>query len=436
MRRPQGDSLGTVLVAGVAVAAITIPRSLSYSSRPWFLLAIAAVVTLTLVAGIRQVGRISPPWPSLAFVGWCGLSVVWSSYPHRSLESTALTLLITALAVVVAARTTPRGTVVAGAIAATLVTAGSAAYYASGGRLRTRTGEGGIELYQGIFGNWNILGYTLVLLLPAVLSVRPRTRAGHAARAVLLVAMLASLAASRSATSIIVAGLVIAVAVCLWSIDRTQSRVTPATGRRAWSRVIVIGSSATAAIVSAGAMTITLLGKDVTTLSGRVPLWNAIGAVGSEQPWGGYGWGAVWQYYWYRTTRSEVGDAINDQIMWPLSHGHSILFDTAIQVGAVGAALLVVALSVALWRSARSVVSDVDETSTWTFLTLVAIVVLGVTEPITATPVGWFLLTLVLCRAPRRDPEDAPRHPRRPRAQPATSSPPRPAPNDSPEGAR
>ena len=98
--------------------------------------------------------------------------------------------------------------------------------------------------------------------------------------------------------------------------------------------------------------------------------------------------------------------------------------------------LRVVALSVALWRSARSVVSDVDETSTWTFLTLVAIAVLGVTEPITATPVGWFLLTLVLCRAPRRDPEDAPRHPRRPRAQPATSSPPRPAPNDSPEGAR
>src|SRR5690606_28213935 len=144
-------------------------------------------------------------------------------------------------------------------------------YYVAGGERRTRDGDGGIELYQGFFGNWNIFGYTLVLLLPAMLAVRPKTTGGQIARIAALLATLASLLASRSATSSLAGAALLVLALVLRVIDRVQGSISPAARRAAWRRLSFAAAGATLAVGAAGVTTVMSLGKDFTPLSGRVP---------------------------------------------------------------------------------------------------------------------------------------------------------------------
>ncbi len=397
--------------SALVVLMVTVPRVPSKSSQPFFLIAaVAAVAVMGLLPRKQDRDeRWSMPWLAVAFVTWCALSVTWSSSARTSLKFTLFTAFVGLLALVPASRLRHSTLVRALACAMGLMLGASAAYTLAGGEFASRHNDLGQLMYQGVYGNWNILGYTIVLLLPGLLAVRPRTRWGAAARLATLAAAMGGLVLARSATSLIAALVLLAVALALRLVRLIQDRQRPGRGRKSWRR---LGLAAAVLAVGAGAggmKVIGSFGKDLTTLSGRTELWDAIGTVGSEAPWTGFGWGAVWRYHWLRTPTNDRYEQINSLIAWPLAHGHSTVFDIAAQTGAIGAALAVTGLVVLLYRALMRVSLGVDEIGSWALLVAVALVVVGITEPILSAPIGWFMLVLGLAvtphaRPPRRGP--------------------------------
>lgn len=79
-----------------------------------------------------------------------------------------------------------------------------------------------------------------------------------------------------------------------------------------------------------------LLGRSEETgssLTGRLPLWQDLSSYIAIRPWQGYGFGAFW------TPRHIYDVAVGQQ--WVISEAHSSYVDTALQLGLVGALLMV-----------------------------------------------------------------------------------------------
>lgn len=81
---------------------------------------------------------------------------------------------------------------------------------------------------------------------------------------------------------------------------------------------------------------ILLLGRGEETgssLTGRLPLWQDLSSYIAVRPWQGYGFGAFW------TPRNIYDIAVGQE--WTISEAHSSYVDTALQMGIIGAALMV-----------------------------------------------------------------------------------------------
>jgi O-antigen ligase len=78
-----------------------------------------------------------------------------------------------------------------------------------------------------------------------------------------------------------------------------------------------------------------LMGRtdQAVSLTGRVPLWKEIWRDGSRRPWTGYGYGAYW-----------ITDRIDDigaELRWYPRHSHSAYMEVLLDLGIVGATLVV-----------------------------------------------------------------------------------------------
>ena len=83
------------------------------------------------------------------------------------------------------------------------------------------------------------------------------------------------------------------------------------------------------------------------TLSGRLPIWEALVPHIAERPWVGHGYGAFW-------TAARV-DAVSTDVGWALSASHSAWFESAAEAGVVGVGLLAAVFLLGALRSARLV---------------------------------------------------------------------------------
>jgi exopolysaccharide production protein ExoQ len=80
--------------------------------------------------------------------------------------------------------------------------------------------------------------------------------------------------------------------------------------------------------------------SDVSTLTGRVPLWEELLGDFASEPLTGYGYGSFWtpQRIYF----------ISDSQGWPVSHAHCDYLDIALALGLIGLALYVLTLALAI----------------------------------------------------------------------------------------
>lgn len=346
----------------------------------------ALVVTLPWV----RAPRVSVP--VLLFLGWLLLSYTWSIQPTFTVAAWAQTAAIAAVAMAVYAnvggRVLAAGFVLGGAVVS------AASFYAfhellPGAAFLTPEGY----VMAGIGTNSNILAYTLVLSWCAACSALPRRTWTRVIWAGAIVILGCGLKEADSATGSLTAAFVAVLAVLLATYPAVRKRFLRTRLHVVAATVVVI------TVLSASYVTVrSLLGQDLITFSSRTPLWSAALEVAKAEPLQGFGYGAVWQHPWKPPLLNIVIGEIWDRSGLPLSHGHNSAVDLVVEVGVVGVLLMVLVMLVAAQRGFRLVASPASDRAVagrFTSLSLAALLLVGVTEPMATIPLGWWVLVLL-----------------------------------------
>ncbi|MCY2974488.1 MAG: O-antigen ligase family protein [Planctomycetota bacterium] len=82
---------------------------------------------------------------------------------------------------------------------------------------------------------------------------------------------------------------------------------------------------------------------DVSSLSGRLPLWEELVDSISKSPLIGYGYLAYWD--------AKRVEYLSEMFRWEIPHGHNLYLDTLLDVGLLGFILVVLMIFAALWQA-------------------------------------------------------------------------------------
>jgi exopolysaccharide production protein ExoQ len=82
---------------------------------------------------------------------------------------------------------------------------------------------------------------------------------------------------------------------------------------------------------------------DVSSLSGRIPLWEELLESISKSPLVGYGYLGYWD--------SKRVEYLSATFRWEIPHGHNLYLDTLLDVGIVGLIMVVIAIFAALYQA-------------------------------------------------------------------------------------
>lgn len=335
------------------------------------------------------------PWPWVMFLGICYLSQLWTIGVFNTDVSNTLYLDITVLAIVAAANC--EALVVCCGLALGGVAVMGLSLYAFYEEI-----PGAVNVfYGGIAGvgtNENILAYTLVLSLAATLATGLPRRGGlRTLWAAVILVHAYGLYVARSGTGFLAGvSLVLAVgAIAAYPSIRDKRRHAVA----AW-----LGGAG--GLLVAGLLVTVGLDKDLSTLSGRAPFWVAvIETTLDTEPWIGSGWGAVWEHPWNRAYVNPVVEQIYQRSGYPLSHGHNFFVDPLPELGLLGltTALLMVGYTVVTVRRSGLYPGSPDPVAgRLVLLSLVALLVSGINEPMLTVPLGWWTFALVVATARQR----------------------------------
>jgi O-antigen ligase len=127
---------------------------------------------------------------------------------------------------------------------------------------------------------------------------------------------------------------------------------------------------------------------EVTTLTGRIPIWDKVLGDVAERPISGYGYGAFW------TTERVV--RYTRLLNWEFNHAHSAYLETMLNAGAIGLALGLLIAARALWSAAHSFIAASDSG----YLFIVAVIVLALVHGVLDSnfvTVGFAPLLGMLC---------------------------------------
>lgn len=361
---------------------------------------------VTLVACLLTPPRSSvlPPWTVMVVLVYGLASSVWSTYTTLTVKFVLVYVALAAVGVAVAAvagvRTIAYGMILGGVLYVV------ASVYAFERGLPFAVAAFGQSFPAGVGTNRNIMAYTLVICLAVAIGVVPRTWRGRACWAAGVAIVVYGLYLSQSATGFVAPVVLAGAALALGWLDRPTRR--PRQRRRAlpwWSAVVAASTLAFAAYVLH--VVLDLTGRDATTLSGRTPLWSATWA--ATQGWDriiGAGWGTVWQHPWLEAGPNQLNTDIvrlNGGVFQP--HGHNSFFDVLPELGLVGAGL-VAGIYVQAVRRALRLRRAADATSAElgasrvVLLGVLALVVCGITEPMSTIPLG-FAVVVMLAAVPR-----------------------------------
>jgi O-antigen ligase len=255
---------------------------------------------------------------------------------------------------------------------------------------------GTIGLVAGVGTNRNILAYTLVLSLAALVSLRPRSVVSWAIRGLCFTVLALGIYLATSGTGFVSAAAVLATASGLFLLESLNVRFHP---RGVGLSVGLLAACGVVAVAKAETVT-SWLGRD-PTLSGRLPLWRGIVEVANATGLVfGHGWGAVWGHPWQLAPANDVVDRIYDEGALVATHGHNSFLDVLPQLGIVGVALCLLVYLRPAWKAValRHRPSDIRAmaASRFVLVGLVGHLSFGLTEPLFTIPVGWFVLVILV----------------------------------------
>jgi len=188
---------------------------------------------------------------------------------------------------------------------------------------------------------------------------------GHMARASFLMAFL--LLMDRPWRKLWAAALAMCVALVLLSTSKTallgllfgfgvllagalMRRGVVSTLSMIWAGVVLVGGAAMA-LVLAPEVVFQLLGRDAT-LTGRTDIWTALMDAIADRPWLGYGYGAFWG------VDSQPAYMVRLATEWAVPTAHNGWLETALSIGLLGLAGLIMSYLLFVFRAARLAVRD------------------------------------------------------------------------------
>lgn len=404
-RASFGTARGWWWAALVAASFIWMSNPLLFI--PGFYLSLDQAVYWTKVVAVISLPWLRlprVPWPWLVFLGLCLLSQLWTINDVHTDLSIAVYVKVTALAVVVAANCEAE-VVCVGLAAGGVVTTGLSLYTYRldvPGASYLAMGEDGVvdRVLAGIGTNENILAYTLVVSLAASLALgQPAHRGARAGWWGALGVQAYGLYLANSGT-----GYQTAVALLLVMAGLAAGpRLIPVRSHRVLVGAVV--SVAVLLVVSLVGVS-ALLGKQLTTFSGRADFWRAtVASTLDRAPILGSGWGSVWEHPWDPTPPNEAALDIYERAGYALSHGHNFFVDVLPELGFVGVAVALIMVGYAIRQVRRCGLYPGARdplVGRLVLLVLVALLASGVTEPMLTVPLGWWSLALVVAMSQQR----------------------------------
>jgi len=249
----------------------------------------------------------------------------------------------------------------------------------------------------GVHGSRGVVAYSLVLALCAALARRDSRWLRRIEIGLTVLVNLTVVVIAPSATGRVGVVAILLSVLPLAFIRRLHGR------RLVWAWAVIVGLAAVVVVVGIQNADLIAAALDRSAdFSGRFAVWQAIIPAWLEAPILGYGFGAVWFYGWWRLDGSPVLTQMNEAAKIYFYHGHNIVFDVLPQLGALGLVAVLLLLGLLLVRGVRGF-RELPDAATWAVLTLIAIVVMGITEPMLSVPVGWFCVVAATA-ASRREP--------------------------------
>lgn len=301
----------------------------------------AAVLGLSVLR-FQQMARFWLPAAALfALVAWAFASKEWSIDPGTTQRRAIALFATTLLGVYLAAR--HDGKTLAELCATTFLVLAVGSYAAAilyptmGVHQTVNAG-----LWRGLWYEKNAMGMMMVYgsLAAAAAAITNPRRAPLWLFAMLLFVGL--IVMTRSATSLLTLGIVLAGAATLWLMRRGPA----STIALLWLGVTAAGSLAGAYLLIPEVL-FKALGKD-PTLTGRTDIWNAVLAAHEQSPMLGYGYAAFWGL------DSPPAMWMREKLQWPVPSAHNGWLDILVQLGLVGTVafgvILVCALAAAVVR--------------------------------------------------------------------------------------
>lgn len=358
---------------------------------------LAVVTGLVLLLDRRNVRLPRVPWTIAAYIALCALSVFWSIDRSDTVQMTLLYGWIALFACLCVAQTDTqtllRG-VAWGGVVVLAVTLGSVVVDPmrfGGGLVHYGTGP-------GVHGTRGIVAYSMILALSAALARRDTRTSGKVEIGVTIALNLSLVVIAPAATGRVGVPVLLVGLLALVIMRRLHGKALLG----AWAVILlVIVVGAVAAVLNTSRIA-AAFGR-TPDFSGRFAIWQAIIPTWLEAPVGGYGFGAVWYYGWWRLDGSALLDHMNEVAKTPFYHGHNILIDVLPQLGALGLVAALLILGLLAFRGIRDA-RDTTGGSTWAVLALITLLVMGITEPMLSVPIGWFCAVAATAAARRRGP--------------------------------
>jgi exopolysaccharide production protein ExoQ len=324
--------------------------------------------------------------PVFALVALAILSTLWSMEPDLTLRRGIALLAPTALGIVLAQRFATdelmrlvAWTLGIGAVMSTIAALGMP-------DLGISTIEYG-SAWQGVYGTKNSLGKAMSLgvVLFVLLAMRTRERRWMTWLAAGLCAALVIL--SKSASSLVVAGGVLALIPLFRSL---RLRATATVGL--WVMAILLGGILLTIVIANAEPVFAAFGRDVT-LTGRTDLWLIVLGSIAERPWLGHGYNAFW-LGWDGASASVFGS-----LGWEPPHSHNGLLDLWLDLGLVGVITFLAGFGLAARDAFRSASSTPTIAGLWplAFLSFMILANSSESHILRQHHYLWILYVAVLC---------------------------------------
>jgi O-antigen ligase len=311
----------------------------------------------------------------LGLLGWMALTRLWSVNPAFTEFLLRYEVLTLALLALVVGTMAPEHVVrVLTSIVITIGLVSVALALARPGSASDTSGEGAAALgFRGAFDHKNDLGVFVVLGLCLLLPLL-----GGPRRRLIIGLLVATAIATRSAT--VAGGLLVVAFMWFWMVTIDQQRT-----RRERQALLALSISAAVAgiLLVLGIMPrlLNLYDKDVT-FSGRTFIWAESVESIAAQPVEGYGLGAAWS-----DPSSAVTSDLHRRIGFEAAHAHNSELELLMAGGVVLLALMTLFVGQTLRLAARCARAPATAPcGYWGLLTVVAVLVMGLAEPLLEGP--------------------------------------------------